>query len=145
DQVIAALQAERIEPGLIELEITESSLIGDSGEIALVLRPLRTVGVRLALDDFGTGYSPLGYLQRLPFDKLKIDRSFIRDIATDRNQANLVRAIVAMANSLHMLTVAEGIETPAQLRKLVGMGCNIVQGWLYGKAAPAEQITPLLR
>ena len=145
DQVTAALQAERIEPGLIELEITESSLIGDSGEIALVLRQLRTLGVRFALDDFGTGYSALGYLQRFPFDKLKIDRSFIRDIATDRNQANLVRAIVAMANSLHMLTVAEGIETPAQLRKLVGMGCNIVQGWLYGKAAPAEQITPLLR
>lgn len=144
-QVTAALQAERIEPGLIELEITESSLIGDSGEIALVLRQLRTLGVRFALDDFGTGYSALGYLQRFPFDKLKIDRSFIRDIATDRNQANLVRAIVAMANSLHMLTVAEGIETPAQLRKLVGMGCNIVQGWLYGKAAPAEQITPLLR
>lgn len=145
EQVSAILAEEGVGPEHIELEITESSLLGEAGEVSEVLRQLRGLGLRFVLDDFGTGYSSLSYLQRFPFDKLKIDRSFIENIAGDRDQANLVRAIMAMATSLHMQAVAEGVETLEQLRELIGMGCGIVQGWVYGRAVPAERITPLLR
>ena len=144
DQVMAALAEHSLDPGLLELEITESSLLHDTDHAIAVLERLHARGLRFALDDFGTGYSALSYLQRFRFRKLKVDRSFIVRIAEDANQANLTRAIIAMGESLHMTTVAEGVETPEQLEALRGMGCNAVQGWIYSKALEAAEIPALL-
>ena len=144
DHVTAALAEQSLEPGAVELEITESSLLQDTDHAIHLLGQLHEQGMRFALDDFGTGYSALSYLQRFPFQKIKIDRSFIQRIPTDSDQTNLVRAMIAMAASLHMTTVAEGVETPEQLGVLTAMGCNAVQGWIYGKAEPADVIAELL-
>jgi EAL domain-containing protein (putative c-di-GMP-specific phosphodiesterase class I) len=105
---------------------------------------LRSLGVRIALDDFGTGYSSLSYLQRFPFDKIKIDRCFIKDIAEADGSACIVQAVVNIATARHMTTVAEGVETQAQRTMLRALGCNEMQGYLYSPALPATQIRLLL-
>ena len=144
DQVMDVLTKHSLDPGLLELEITESSLLHDTDHAIGVLERLHARGLRFALDDFGTGYSALSYLQRFRFRKLKVDRSFIVRIAEDANQANLTRAIIAMGESLHMTTVAEGVETPEQLEALAKMGCNAIQGWIYSKALDPAEIPALL-
>lgn len=144
ERVMAALEAESLEPAAIELEITESSLLEETDHAIRVLSQLHAQGMRFALDDFGTGYSALSYLQRFPFQKIKIDRSFIQRVPEDHDQTNLVRAIISMADSLHMTTVAEGVETPEQLGVLTAMHCNAIQGWIYGKAESADIILELL-
>jgi diguanylate cyclase (GGDEF)-like protein len=129
----------------LDLEITESVLLLHSAENLGILHDLRALGVRISMDDFGTGYSSLSYLRSFPFDKIKIDQSFIRDLPHDKDAAAIVRAITALGRSLGMVTVAEGVERPEQLERLRDEGCAEVQGYLYSKPRPASEIPALLR
>ena len=130
-----------LEPRLLELELTEAVLIDDSRSIAAVLREVKHIGVRLALDDFGTGYSSLTHLKRFPIDALKIDRSFVRDLATDSKDASIVTAMIGMGRNLHMQVVAEGVETRQQLEILRDSGCHQAQGYYFGRPVPSERFS----
>jgi EAL domain-containing protein (putative c-di-GMP-specific phosphodiesterase class I) len=142
-----AMERYRIGPQLIALELTEGSLFesrtNEFREDALAT--LRDLGVKIAIDDFGTGYSSLSYLKRWRVDSLKIDRSFVSDIATDASDHAIVSAIVAMARSLNIQVVAEGIETWQQLEILRNMGCSLAQGFLFAKPVPATEALRFLR
>jgi diguanylate cyclase (GGDEF)-like protein len=143
--VAAALAASGLAASRLELEITEAVLIRDD-EVALeVLHQLRALGVRIALDDFGTGYSSLSYLQRFPFDKIKIDRSFVKDITSAVASSSIVEAVVNIAAASHMTTTAEGVETEQQKELLRALGCTEMQGYLFSPAIPAVEIRQLLR
>jgi diguanylate cyclase (GGDEF)-like protein/PAS domain S-box-containing protein len=135
----AALRANALDPSTLELELTESHLMQDIPENAALLTRLGELGVGISIDDFGTGYSSLSYLKRLPVDSIKIDSSFVRDMADDPNDEAIIRAILAMAHSLRLSVVAEGVENPAQLEALRALGCDEYQGFLESAAlAPAE-------
>jgi diguanylate cyclase (GGDEF)-like protein/PAS domain S-box-containing protein len=134
--VRAALAASGLAPGRLELEITESVLLEDDQATLDTLRKLRALGVRIAMDDFGTGYSSLGYLQRFPFDKIKIDRSFVQEMARDANCMAIVRAVVSLGATLGATITAEGVETPEQLALLRDIGCEEAQGFLLGRPKP---------
>ncbi|BBT39850.1 EAL domain-containing protein [Pseudomonas putida] len=123
----------------LELEITESVLLGNSEENVRTLRALKDLGVSISLDDFGTGYSSLGYLRSFPFDRIKIDKSFVHDMCDSREAMSIIRAITELSNSLMIKTTAEGVESPEQMRRLAAEGCSHFQGYLYGKPAPASQ------
>jgi diguanylate cyclase (GGDEF)-like protein/PAS domain S-box-containing protein len=142
--VHAILTEAGLEPCYLELELTESFLMQDATVTAAVLHTLKDLGVTLALDDFGTGYSSLSHLQRFPIDTLKIDRSFVRDIATDANDANIVSAVISMGKSLHMRVVAEGVETRDQVVFLQERGCPEAQGYYFSRPVVANQLTRLL-
>jgi diguanylate cyclase (GGDEF)-like protein len=143
--VAATLRRHGVAPGRLEIEVTESTAMSDPERAIERLRELRAVGVSLAIDDFGTGHSSLAYLKRLPVQTLKIDRSFVMDIETDPNDAAIVAATLALARSLGLATVAEGVETAAQREFLVAHGCGALQGYLLGKPAPAQAWDDLLR
>ncbi len=142
--IVESVERALAESGLpadrLELEITESFLIVDPNHTAGVLEQLDRLGVRLSLDDFGTGYSSLSYLKRYPFHTLKIDRNFIRDVLTDPNDRALVNAIIAMARSLNLNIVAEGVETVEQMEFLRQQGCDIIQGYHYSRPLSAAQV-----
>ena len=142
--VAAALAASGLSAGRLELEITEAVLIRDDEAALEVLHQLRKLGVRIALDDFGTGYSSLSYLQRFPFDKIKIDRSFIRDIAGAGASSSIVQAVVNIAAASDMTTTAEGVETEQQRNLLYILGCTEMQGFLFSPAIPAVEVRRLL-
>jgi diguanylate cyclase (GGDEF)-like protein len=142
-KVVAALDASGLPASRLELEITEAVLMSDDDDALRILHQLRGIGVRIALDDFGTGYSSLSYLQRFPFDKIKIDRCFVTDIAEPGGSACIVRAVVAIAAERNMTTIAEGIETPQQREVLRELGCAEMQGYLFSKPRPAAEIRPL--
>ena len=129
----------------LELEVTESMLMEDFDAALKTLTALRAMGVKIAIDDFGTGYSSLSYLRRLPLDKLKLDQSFIRDAGESEGDAAITRAIVAMAQSLHLTVVAEGVETQAQIDFLGSLGCTTMQGFLLSRPLPAPAIAEILR
>lgn len=126
------------QPEWLELEITESLLLDDDAQVRATLQAFCDMGMTVAIDDFGTGYSALGYLKRFPIDVLKIDRSFTRDITLDRDSTELVKAIITMARSLQLELVAEGIETKAQEKFLQAHGCQLGQGYLFGKPMPEK-------
>jgi diguanylate cyclase (GGDEF)-like protein len=128
-----------LEPHLLELELTETFLMQDAAMTADVLRDLKAQGVQLALDDFGTGYSSLSYLKRFPIDTLKIDQSFVRDLTTDQDDANIVSAVINMGKSLHMRVVAEGVENREQCELLKSQGCPEAQGFYFGKPLAAAE------
>ncbi|ADE12241.1 sensor domain-containing protein [Sideroxydans lithotrophicus] len=132
-QVRAAVQRNAIDPNLFKLELTESLLLDDTEKTVATMNALKATGVQLSLDDFGTGYSSLQYLKILPLNQIKIDRSFVRDIATDPNDAAIVQTIIAMAGTLGLDVIAEGVETEAQLEFLDLRGCHACQGYLFGK------------
>ena len=142
--VVTALSTSRLPPNRLELEITESSLLHDSDATAAVLNELRCLGVRISMDDFGTGYSSLSYLRKFPFDRIKIDGSFIRDITVRGDSLAIVRAVTAMSASLGMVTTAEGVETVEQMDCLRREGCTEAQGFLFSRPRPAAQIGELL-
>ncbi|MGO9332366.1 MAG: putative bifunctional diguanylate cyclase/phosphodiesterase [Steroidobacteraceae bacterium] len=134
-----------LEPSSLELEVTETALLQNSKAVASVLQAIKDLGVHLALDDFGTGYSSLSHVRRLPIDALKIDRSFIRELATNADDASVVRAMISMGRSLQMKVVAEGVETREQLECLRRYGCPEGQGYYFSKAVDAADFTRLLR
>ncbi len=129
-----------LNPANLQLEITESYLVRDAAEAKVQLRSLRSLGLTIAIDDFGTGYSSLSYLRNLPVDTLKIDQSFIRDIATNRSSGSVVQAIIGLAHGLEMEVVAEGVETEDQLNVLSDLGCDVLQGYLFSRPLPAGEL-----
>jgi EAL domain-containing protein (putative c-di-GMP-specific phosphodiesterase class I) len=143
--IAAALQRSGLEPSQLEIEITESLMMADVEQVAAVLDELKLLGVHLSVDDFGTGYSSLYYLKRFPIDKLKIDRSFVRDIGSDADSEAIVGAIVSLAHSLGMRVVAEGVEQHQQLAYLAGCGCDAMQGYLFSAPLEAEAMERMLR
>ena len=138
--VMGALAAAGLAPHRLALEITEAVLMHDVDQALQVMQALRELGVRTALDDFGTGYSSLSYLRRFPFDKIKIDRSFVIDLAQGDSAACIIQAISALAGGLGMSTIAEGVETLEQLHAVQAAGCGEVQGYLFSKPRPAAEI-----
>jgi diguanylate cyclase (GGDEF)-like protein len=138
--VVGALAASGLRPGRLELEITETVLLADTEGTLAVLHQLRELGVRIAMDDFGTGYSSLSYLQTFPFDRIKIDRSFVKGVAENLGSLNIVRAVAALANGLGMATTAEGVETQEQLAAVKSEGCSEMQGFLFSGALPVQEI-----
>src|SRR6266852_1605344 len=142
-KIVAALAASGLQASRLELEITEAVLILDDEAALAILHQLRAIGVRIALDDFGTGYSSLSYLQRFPFDKIKIDRCFVNDIAESGGSSSIVQAVVNIAAARHMTTTAEGVETEPQQRLLRALGCSEMQGYLFSPAKPARQVREL--
>jgi diguanylate cyclase (GGDEF)-like protein len=140
-----ALQTYDIQPGELELELTESTLMADTESVQATVARMRELGVALAIDDFGTGYSSLSYLKRLRPDKLKIDRSFVKDLPADADDRALTQAIVSIARALSITVVAEGVETPAQRDYLLSLGCSLQQGYLLGRPQSAGKLLALLR
>ena len=144
-QIGETLQETGLDPCCLNIEITETIAMADADRSAVVLSELKALGVRLDIDDFGTGYSSLSRLQRFPVDTLKIDRSFVSRMDTDIETREIVRIIVMLAHGLCLKVVAEGVETEAQAEMLRDLGCELAQGYLYSKPAPAETIEQLLR
>nr|WP_329611020.1 EAL domain-containing protein [Pseudomonas sp. KNUC1026] len=137
--VASALAESGLAPGRLELEVTESVLLDNSDRNIETLKALKALGVRIALDDFGTGYSSLSYLRSFPFDKIKIDKSFVQDVEQSRQSMAIIRAITGMSRSLEIQITAEGVETREQYERLREEGCSHFQGYLFGKPVPAGQ------
>ena len=145
DQVKAVLQRYGIKPNLLKLELTESMLVDSIEDTIAIMDALNDVGVHFSLDDFGTGYSSLQYLKKLPLDQLKIDQSFVRDIVTDNNDKAIVKTIIAMAHSMNLDVIAEGVETEAQRQFLLDEGCIHYQGYLFSKPLPIAEFDVALK
>ena len=143
-QVQNAVQRHAINPALLKLELTESLLLENVEDTITIMNALNMIGVQFSLDDFGTGYSSLQYLKRLPLNQLKIDQSFVRDIADDSSDKAIVHTIIAMAHSLCLDVIAEGVETEEQRQLLLSSGCIYYQGYLFGKPVPVEEFEALL-
>jgi diguanylate cyclase (GGDEF)-like protein len=138
--IVSALAASGLAATRLEIEITESVLLHNKEATLAVLHQLRALGIRIAMDDFGTGYSSLTYLQSFPFDKIKIDRSFVKNITEDSSSLTIVRAVAALANGMGMTATAEGVETAEQLNSIASEGCTEMQGFLFSKPLPAAEI-----
>ncbi|HKU12886.1 MAG TPA: bifunctional diguanylate cyclase/phosphodiesterase [Steroidobacteraceae bacterium] len=143
--VCSALEDARLQPGYLELELTESSIMQDPESSAATLQLLSTMGVHISIDDFGTGYSSLSYLWRLPLDKLKIDRSFVRELISNPDDVAIVKAIISLAHSLRLGVVAEGVETREQLEYLRELGCDQYQGFYCSPAVPPDAFVELIK
>lgn len=144
EDVRNALDDNQVAAGLLELELTESSLMLDTERTIGILQALRGLGIQISIDDFGTGYSSLAYLRRFPIDKLKIDIAFVRDITNNPDAAAIARAIISMAHSLRFAVIAEGVETAAQLAYLRRQNCDQIQGYYFSKPLPAEALEQLI-
>ncbi len=138
EKVTRILEETGLGPDRLELELTESVLARDEAEVSRTLGRLREVGIRIAVDDFGTGYSSLNYLKRFPLDRLKIDQSFIKDLANDADAGTITEAVIGLAHTLRLKTVAEGVETTQQLEFLRALGCDEIQGFLFSRPLPVE-------
>ncbi len=141
--IVGALATSGLHPTRLEIEITETVLLQNRETTLAVLRQLRELGIRIAMDDFGTGYSSLTYLQCFPFDKIKIDRSFVKDITENTGSLNIVRAVAALAKGMGMTATAEGVETSEQLDRITSEGCTEMQGFLFSRPVPASEIERL--
>jgi diguanylate cyclase (GGDEF)-like protein len=145
DVVHAVLRESGLPPHRLELEITETAMLNDGEQMLTVLTSLRQLGVRLSMDDFGTGYSALNYLQKFPFDRIKIDQSFVRELGTRDESDAIVRAVSALGVNLGIKTLAEGVETELQASLVLGAACGEAQGYLFGRPVPASEVPDLLR
>ena len=144
DIVAGALERHGLDPTTLTLELTESTLIDDAVDAQALLHALRNLGVNLALDDFGTGYSSLTYLRAFPINVLKIDKSFVREIGTERQDTAIVAAVLALAENLGLTVVAEGVETNDQLEVLRELHCPYFQGYLFAHPGPIEEVADLV-
>ncbi|MDE1712999.1 EAL domain-containing protein, partial (plasmid) [Chromobacterium amazonense] len=144
EQVQQALLSHDLPGHALDIEVTESVIMEDAQATIQAIDTMKSMGLRLSIDDFGTGYSSLSYLKRFKADKLKIDRSFVRDIPQDADDSAIARAIINMAKNLNMQVVAEGVETMEQWQFLEQEGCDFVQGYLIAKPLPAEEFAALL-
>ena len=133
-----------LDPALLELELTEASIMKEPEKAIDKLNKLRDLGIKIAIDDFGTGYSSLSYLKRFPIDTLKIDKTFVADVSTNEDDAAIAKAIVMMGHALDMAVIAEGVETPQQLEYLTSLGCDVIQGYLFSPPLSTESFTELL-
>jgi EAL domain-containing protein (putative c-di-GMP-specific phosphodiesterase class I) len=140
DQVLAVVQETGIRTQRLKLELTESMLLESTDDIVGKMQTLRGHGIGFSLDDFGTGYSSLSYLKRLPIDQLKIDQSFVRDVLTDPNDASIAQTIIALAHSLDLAVIAEGVETQGQRLFLEERGCDLFQGYLFGRPVSIAEL-----
>jgi len=145
DSVLEAITRTGAPPGMVVLELTESILLGDVDGAIDVMQRLRARGIRFSIDDFGTGYSSLAYLQSLPINELKIDRSFVRNLPASEGNLAIVRAVVALASALGVKVIAEGVETEDERNALAGNGCQFFQGYLFARPLPADEFEGLLR
>ena len=145
EMVTAVLRDAGLNPRFLELEITEGMIMLRPEKAIAILQEVHQLGVQLSVDDFGTGYSSLAYLKRFPVQKLKIDQSFMRDLTVDRDDAGIVTAVVAMAKSLNLEVVAEGVETAEQLAFLAKLDCDEYQGFYFSRPVPAGEFTRLFR
>jgi EAL domain-containing protein (putative c-di-GMP-specific phosphodiesterase class I) len=143
--VESALAETGLNPESLVLEMTESAIMGDATQTLATLNRLKKMNIRLEIDDFGTGYSSLSYLQRLPFDTLKIDRSFITELSAGNGSLEIVKAILELAHSLRMGVITEGVETEQQLSILRRLDCNLIQGFLFSKPVDADAAAWLYR
>ena len=139
------LKQSGLPPNRLELEITETLLLEKSSEVLATLHALRELGVRISMDDFGTGYSSLSYLRSFPFDKIKIDQSFVRELDAKRDAQAIMRAIVSLGKGLGVTITAEGVETEAEMSCLRAEGCHEGQGFLFSRARPNAEIVELLK
>ena len=144
DTVRDVLARTGLEPRRLELEITESVLINDAASALDILNALKDLGVKIAMDDFGTGYSSLGYLNSFPFDKIKIDRSFIGDMNGKDKSGAIVRSVITLGQSLNMTTTAEGVETAEQASFLTQEGCDQIQGYYFSRPIAAAELTTFM-
>ena len=144
DTVMSALEVHGVAPALLELELTESTLMANTDDTIATLRELKGRGLQISIDDFGTGYSSLAYLCRFPIDKLKVDIAFVRNITTSADDAVVAHAIIEMAHSLGLKAIAEGVETAEQLAHLRRIGCDQVQGYHLSRPVPAGELEALL-
>ncbi len=144
EEVEQALATAGLAPHRLELEITESVLLRDNGATLGLLRRLRGLGVRLSMDDFGTGYSNLSYLRQFPFDKVKVDQSFVRNLQWDKGSLEVIRAVVSLGKGLGMSVLAEGVETEEQLGLLRKEGCDELQGYLFSRPVPVQEASAII-
>jgi EAL domain-containing protein (putative c-di-GMP-specific phosphodiesterase class I) len=145
DKIMSGIESVGMDPKRLTVEITESTAMTDPDRTQHILQDMHERGLQLAIDDFGTGYSSLARLKHMPVDVLKIDRSFIRDVDTDRDAASMVSAMIALAQNLGMSALAEGIETEGEWRFLVDRGCPMGQGYYFSRPVPAAEILALHR
>jgi diguanylate cyclase len=145
DQIRHALRAAALDPQYLEVELTESAVMSDAERSIVVLEAISRMGVLVSVDDFGTGYSSMSYLRRFPIDKLKIDRCFVEEMTRRPEDASIVRAIISLAHSLHLKVIAEGVETPEQLKLLTDLGCDQYQGFYFSPALASAQFVALVR
>ena len=143
-QVSQALERSGLDPSCLELEITESTILEHTDAVIGTLGALREMGISIAIDDFGTGHSSLSALQRLPVDVVKIDRSFVRDVITDANDASIVAAVIDMGQKMGLKVIAEGVETEEQMKLLQSMKCDFMQGYYFSKPLPPAEFEALL-
>jgi EAL domain-containing protein (putative c-di-GMP-specific phosphodiesterase class I) len=143
--VMDALKQSGLPPKRLEVEITETLLLEKSSQVLATLHALRALGVRISMDDFGTGYSSLSYLRSFPFDKIKIDQSFVRDLDANRDAQAIIRSIVSLGKGLGVTITAEGVETEAEFSCLRAEGCHEGQGFLFSRARPNEEVVELLK
>jgi EAL domain-containing protein (putative c-di-GMP-specific phosphodiesterase class I) len=145
-EFIAAVLAEcGLEPEHLMLEVTESAVLGDTTRAERILKALKSTGLRLSIDDFGTGYSSLSYLRRFPVDAIKLDRSFVLGMLSERDDETIVAAVLGLADHLGLVAVAEGVESREQLERLRALGCAYGQGFLWSPAVPAAQFVAEVR
>ena len=140
DTVAKVLEETGLPPHLLEIELTESCVMHTPEQAIAILEALKAMGIKLSLDDFGTGYSSLAYLKRLPFNKIKIDRSFVIDVATDADSSAIASTIIAMTHSMHRIVIAEGVETLEQLDFLRAGGCDEIQGYYFSRPLEATAL-----
>jgi EAL domain-containing protein (putative c-di-GMP-specific phosphodiesterase class I) len=144
DEIARRIADAGVDPARLTLEITETSIMADPTSSAGILSRLSAMGISISIDDFGTGYSSLSYLKRLPVDEIKIDRSFVTSMASDEDDAVIVRSIIELGRTLGLRVVAEGVEIEQTWNRLEALGCDVVQGYLLSRPVPAEKLTHLL-
>jgi EAL domain-containing protein (putative c-di-GMP-specific phosphodiesterase class I) len=145
ERILKVLTEANFPPQRLEIEITETALLEDQDMALAIVQSLKNVGITISLDDFGTGYASLSQLQSLPFDRIKIDKSFVSALLADAQSSAIVNSITSLGKALHLPITAEGVETGDVKDRLSAMGCAEAQGWLFGKAIPAETVRELLK